>query len=106
MMPARVRIASVEFGIPDRRYQIRYRPVFQSMDPRGTCLNEARVDREGSMKRMVSLVLLCLVLPCAAGAQEAAPVGVGDWLTASANVDGGFRRTQFFDPRYDTGVLS
>ena len=30
---------------------------------------------------------------------------LANWLTVSSNLDGGFRRTQFFDPEYNTAVL-
>lgn len=32
-------------------------------------------------------------------------LGVGDWLTVSSNLDGGYRRTQFFLPHYNTALL-
>jgi hypothetical protein len=31
-------------------------------------------------------------------------MGIWNWLTVVANLDGGYRRTQFYDPHYDTGV--
>lgn len=36
--------------------------------------------------------------------QAAPSVNLSNWLTLSANIDGGYRNTQFFLPHYDTGV--
>jgi hypothetical protein len=37
--------------------------------------------------------------------QEVDAIGVSNWLTFSANVEGGLRATQFYVPHYDTGVF-
>ena len=44
-------------------------------------------------------------LPPTAGAQVAAPVEMGDTFTFPANLDGGYAKTQFYAPGYDTGVV-
>ncbi len=43
--------------------------------------------------------------PPAAGAQAASPVEMGDTFTFPANLDGGYAKTQFYAPAYDTGVV-
>jgi hypothetical protein len=52
--------------------------------------------------------LACMFLLSAntfAGQQNEATIGLGNWFTVSANLDGGYRRTQLFDPHYNTAVL-
>jgi hypothetical protein len=57
------------------------------------------------MNRLIPLLVL-LVCPSNALAQDTSTVGVGQWLTLSSNLDAGYRRTQFFRPRYDTTLLN
>jgi hypothetical protein len=56
---------------------------------------------------VAKLGLLCMFLvpmtPCAGQQNQA--IGIGNWLTLSANLDAGYRRTQFFDPQYNTVVF-
>src|SRR5580704_13667411 len=37
--------------------------------------------------------------------QQTQPLGIGNWFTFSSNLDGGYRRTQFYVPHYDTGLF-
>jgi hypothetical protein len=61
---------------------------------------------KGYMSVVLMAVLGQLLCPPHAYCQsETATLGVGDWLTVSSNLDGGYRRTQFFLPRYNTALL-
>src|SRR5260370_23484647 len=41
-----------------------------------------------------------------ARAQEVSSLGVGNWLTFTANIpEAGYRKTDFFNPHYNTGVF-
>lgn len=37
--------------------------------------------------------------------QSTTSLELKNWLTISANLDGGYRKTQFFSPHYDTGIF-
>jgi hypothetical protein len=37
--------------------------------------------------------------------QQPAPVGLGNWLTLSTNLDAGYRQTQFFEPNHDAALF-
>ncbi len=51
-------------------------------------------------------IICVLFAPMIARAgEEKEPVGVGKWLTFVSNLDGGYRRTQFFAAHYDTAVF-
>ncbi len=56
---------------------------------------------------LVSLVVACMLASAAEvmHAQHAPAISAGDWMSAAANADVGFRSTQFFESGYDTGLL-
>lgn len=45
------------------------------------------------------------LMPRMASGQPVGSVGLGDWLTVSANLDGGYRQTQLFLPDHHVGLL-
>lgn len=53
------------------------------------------------------VIILCLVRmsPCAFAGEPSRNSQVSNWLTVAANLDGGFRRTQFFEPDYNTSLF-
>lgn len=55
----------------------------------------------------MAVILLWLALPLqhALGDDSSQGTGLWDWLTVAANLDAGYRRTQFFDPHYNTAVF-
>jgi hypothetical protein len=68
---------------------------------------EANKEDARRCSRVVVVSTMCLVvLSPTCIAQQVDAVGVGDWLTFTANIpEAGYRETQFFDPHYNTGVL-
>ena len=55
--------------------------------------------------KTIVVALTCLAFARTCAAQVKPPPNVGSWVTLSSNLDGGYRRTQFFTPHYNTGVL-
>lgn len=60
---------------------------------------------KGSLSVLLVAALGQLLWPAQASGQGEATLGLGDWLTVSSNLDGGYRRTQFFVPHYDTALF-
>ena len=52
-------------------------------------------------------VMLCSLTfpPPAKAGQQSGATGLGDWLTLSSNLDGGFRTTQFFEPDHNVALF-
>jgi len=53
---------------------------------------------------LAALLSLLSKVPCAGQASTASGPALGNWLTLTANIDGGYRNTQFFRPDYNTAV--
>jgi hypothetical protein len=51
------------------------------------------------------LALILLVGQICFGQEKSSSLDFGKWLSASASIDGGYRKTQFFLPDYNTGVV-
>jgi hypothetical protein len=55
---------------------------------------------------IVSAVCIFVISANDCAAEQAQALGVGKWVTFTANIpEAGYRKTQFFDPHYDTGVV-
>jgi hypothetical protein len=58
--------------------------------------------------RSAAAVALCMLVTLGnhCSAQQITALGVGNWLTFTGNLpEAGYRRTQFFDPHYNTSVI-
>jgi hypothetical protein len=53
----------------------------------------------------VSILCVALISPSTRADQANGSAGIGRWLTVSSNLDGGYRRTQFNTPDYNTGLF-
>jgi hypothetical protein len=78
--------------------------LFAPVGPGGNSLVKLALGR--SVLAVVT-ALFVLLSPSlyACSSEDSKGLGLGDHITVSSNLDGGYRKTQFFSPHYNTALL-